>query len=232
MSESSEPTSSQLDDIELAEPAAKTYEHHTDVPYLFGEDNQQWSLRVLPARDTSHDRSIPAGSCLEYPSHEGLEGCDAVGAPAATPRRCDARLAHTSGAVTNGMHHEHPPHLSRRLSEARSEASEGGVIHFGQASSGTVTVDVLCPAFVLNEQTWPQGRMIGRTPAEIISQRVCTGLGVHKSSLCYFEMKEVPPSQLRPSGRYAVAIERGGASPYILNDGFASRTAKHVNTLF
>jgi hypothetical protein len=229
MSESSEPTSSQLDDIALAEPAEKTYEHHTDVPFIFGEDNQQWSLRVMPARESIQDRIVTADSCLEFPSLGGLEVCNAVGTPIATPRRCDARLSHNSGAVTNSMHHEHPAHLSRRVSEARSEVSEGGAMHLGETCSGTVTVDLLCQAFVLNEQTWPQGHRLGRTPAEVISQRACTGLGVEKSSLRYYEMKEVPGCQLRPSGRYAVAIERAGASACLHDD---KRGAVRINGFF
>jgi hypothetical protein len=213
MSESSEPTSSQLDDIELAESRTKTYEHHTDVGFLFGEEKQRWSLPVMPARESPCGQSSSTKGDAEY---------DFLCAPAVEnitpqkvstrPRTEDAavRVSHDSGAGSDGA--QHAQQALQRRTQALSEASEDGFFGAPEPScSYTVTVDVLSTAFSLNERSWQQGYHLGKTPADVICQRTCTGLGVDQSSLTYFELREVPASQLRPSGHYAVAIDRSGA---------------------
>ena len=194
MSESSSPTSSQLDDIELAEPLAKTYEHQTNVGLLFGRDDaQQCSPRIgmMPARD----RASASEECLALRTRRSGE---------------DGRLERHSGASPDGVqaHRGMPSFAPRRPLGRLSDASEPETTRTG---GHTVTVDLLSPAFVLNEHAWQQGHRLGRGPAEIIAQRSCTGLGVDGCSLRYFELREVPSSDLRPCGHYAVAIDRAGA---------------------
>lgn len=209
MSESSDPTSSQLDDIELAEPCTKRYEHHTDVGYMFGEEKQQWSLPVMPARDSpgaqsssikGTEFSVLSASAIEDRSHHG----DSM---ARLREQDDGRLEHAPTQQSGAPH----MHTRRRVSEARSDTSEDACMRVAESScSHTVTVDVLSTAFTLNQQAWQQGYQLGHSPAEIISRRACTGLGIDQSSLRYYELREVPVCQLRSSGHYAVAIERSG----------------------
>jgi hypothetical protein len=209
MSESSEPTSSQLDDIELAQPAAKLYEHQTDVRFLFpGEENQQWSLPVMPTHDsvrTGHLELSELRMIGDEPGHSFTSRAQAC------RNEGMARLSFDSGAVSDAYYREPEP-TPRRVSETRSDASENGILRIPEVGPHTVVVELVSPAFVLNEHTWRQGLELGRCPAEIICQRVCTGLGVEKGSLRYFELKEVPVSQMRSSGRYAVSIDRAGAN--------------------
>lgn len=207
MSESSEPTSSQLDDIELAEPVAKTYEHHTDVDFMFGEPGaaqHQWSVPVMPTRESAREHSRRDSGQFENAAFRlaGSAGRRGDGAGEAQSRDSAARLAHDSGAAVD--------ELQRDLSDAQSDISEDGLVRWGE-HSGVVTVDLLSPAFVLNEQAWQQGARLGKTPADVIRQRACTGLGVERAKLRYFELREVERRQLRASGRYAVAVDRAGA---------------------
>lgn len=202
MSESSSPTSSQLDDIELAEPLAKTYEHQTNVGLLFSGDPQQCSPRIgmMPARDR-----VAAGEAQEEYAMLRTPRGGEVPRESARLERC------RSGASPDGMQqrrHAASTHAPRRL-DSWSAVMEP------RAGGGTVTVDVLSPAFLLNEHAWQQGHRLGRGPAEIIAQRSCTGLGVDAGSLRYFELREVSAGEIdvRACGHYAVAIDRAGAPP-------------------
>jgi hypothetical protein len=209
MSESSSVTSSQLDDIELAAPQSKTFEHHTDVGYMFGEEKPQWSLPVMPARESpaAHSSSTKVD---EYGTSSTFAMERAPAEVTARPEHVESRFERDSGATPDEC--QGRPRPRHRFSDARSEASVDANVRVSEASSSyTVTVDVLSTAFTLTEQAWQQGYQLGRSPADVICQRACTGLGVDKGSLRYFELAEVPASQLRPSGRYAVAIDRSGA---------------------
>ena len=213
MSESSV-TSSQLDDIELAEPNSKRYEHHTDVGYMFGEETPQWSLPVMPQRGSAHAQG--ASHLPDDSSSSSLAALDhRAGADALTQQRQSvaSRLEHDSGAAPDSV--RHATQAGHRLVEARPDAMEDSVARRAPAGSCTVTVDVLSPAFTLTEHTWQQGSMLGKSPADIICQRACTGLGVDRESLRYFELSEVPASQLQSSRHYAVSIDRSGASHFV-----------------
>ena len=205
MSESSsEPTSSQLDDIELAQSRNKTYEHDTDVGFLFGKEKQQWGLPVMPGRDSPQAISSSMKDEADY----HLSSAPAVESAPRGPDARDAlaRLTHDSGAVPGVPTPAAPPFASRH-SELRDA-------HFARAPDGiqgqSVTIDVLSAAFTLNEHAWQQGRSMGKSPSDVICQRTCTGLGVDNGSLRYYELREVPASQLQPSGHYAVAVDRSG----------------------
>lgn len=215
MSESSEPTSSQLDDIELAEPVAKTYEHHTDVEFMFGEPSgaQQWSVPVMPtlasAREHARHDSDHGWENAAF-RLAGTAGRRVEGGSEAHARDSAARLAHDSGAAVDELQRVDDDQSSQCLSDGQSDVSEDGIMHFDE--HGSVVLDLLSPAFTLNEQAWQQGARLGKSPADIIRQRACTGLGVERAKLRYFELREVSAQQLRASGRYAIAVDRAGAT--------------------
>lgn len=212
MSESSsEPTSSQLDDIELAESRTKTYEHQTDVGLLFGKEKQQWSLPGVAARESPQDvsSSMKDEGDFHLISTPAVESSTQQQAPSHM-EALEARLTHDSGAVSGTG--PAGPHVFRGDRQGYGEASDVGFVPAPNGSRGsTVTVDVLSAAFTLNEHTWQQGYQIGKSPADIICQRTCTGLGVDHGSLRYYELRQVPASQLQPDGHYAVAVDRSGA---------------------
>ena len=63
---------------------------------------------------------------------------------------------------------------------------------------------------MLNEHAWQQGAALGLSPAEIVSQRAVTGLGVDHGAIKFYQLKEVQSHELRAPGRYAVQVERSG----------------------
>ena len=205
MSESSSPTSSQLDDVDLAQPHSKQYEHDTDVGYMFGE--QQWrslgrgNPASQPAIDKAEDRSGFSGSSTREriraePAHTSAEH-------ALNDSEC---ASHTTAHPQFSFHHQQRDRPS-------SEASDEACTRCTDASC-TVTVDMLSPAFTLTAQAWQQAQHLGKSPADVICQRACTGLGVDRACLRYFELREVPATQLRAAGRYAVAVDRSGVHSY------------------
>jgi hypothetical protein len=142
----------------------------------------------------------------------GDETCQSMNSrPQAFTNEGVARLSYDSGAVSDAYYRE-PERTPRRMSEERSDVSENGPLRLAEAGARTVVVELVSPAFVLNEHTWRQGSHLGQTTAEVICQRVCTSLGVEQGSLRYFELKEVPVSQMGSSGHFAISIDRAGAN--------------------
>lgn len=74
-----------------------------------------------------------------------------------------------------------------------------------------MTVDLLSSAFVLDNRLWEQCAARGYTPADVITRRTCRGLGIDRSDLTFFELREVPVDELRTQGQYAVRVNRAGA---------------------
>lgn len=206
-------TSSQLDDIDLAAPQSKTFEHHTDVGYMFGQGVRQPSLTIRDVRGKLGAASPSLARDGESSSFSGdVIRAAAPGVARPRSRGDGAEQEDSSPSRAIGDTEQASGHAQARMSQERSEVSAEGNVRLRDAScSYTVTVDVLSSAFTLTEQAWQQGYRLNKSPAEVISQRACTGLGIDPSSLTYFELTQVPASQLRPSGRYAVAIDRSGA---------------------
>jgi hypothetical protein len=219
MSESSV-TSSQLDDIDFAVPHTKVYEHQTDVESLFKDTalsghqkqfrrpelsrgfEQQISshaVRVTPARENSGDlpdvNKIALGGRRDEPATADIHS--------------RGRIHHDSGAAPDSNSVQR--HQFSRASLQSSDASDLLSVHMRDScGNSTVNVDLLSPAFVLNEHAWQQGATLGLSPAEIVSQRAVTGLGVDHGAIKFFQLKEVQAHEIRAPGRYAVQIDRSG----------------------
>jgi hypothetical protein len=209
-------TSSQLDDIDLVsvDPRKKVYEHQTDVGSLFKDTRAQ---QFRPEMGANYEQ-IPSHAVHSIPARDIGEDLPDMQNVALEPREMSStadihsqgRIRHNSGAAPDlsaaQMHHVH------RTSLQSSDTSD---VRFMQrresCGNATVNVDLLSPAFVLNEHAWQQGALLGLSPAEIVSQRAVTGLGVDHGAIKFYQLNEVQAHELRAPGRYAVHVERSGA---------------------
>lgn len=216
MSESESVTSSQLDDIDFAivSPRNKVYEHQTDVSSLFKDARAQ---QFRPEMGASYEQ-LASHAVRGIPARENSEDLPDMENIALEPREMSSpadihsrgRIQHDSGAAPDSKAAQ--MHQFNRTSLQSSDTSD--MMYMQRRDScgnSTVNVDLLSPAFVLNEHTWNQGAALGLSPADIVSQRAVTGLGVDHGAIKFYQLKEVQPHELRAPGRYAVQVERSGA---------------------
>ena len=209
-------TSSQLDDIDFAvvSPRNKVYEHQTDVGSLFKDARAQ---QFRPEMGQSFEQ-IASHAVRGIPARENSEDLPDVENIALEPREMAStadmysrgRIQHNSGAAPDSkaaqMHH-----FTRRSLQSSDTSDMMPMQRRESCGNSTVNVDLLSPAFVLNEHTWQQGATLGLSPADVVSQRAVTGLGVGHGAIKFYQLKEVQSHELRAPGRYAVQVERSGA---------------------
>eukprot|EP00892_Ulva_mutabilis_P010217 jgi/Ulvmu1/7568/UM037_0112.1 len=225
MSESSV-TSSQLDDIDLAVPANKLYEHQSDVPsplYVARSpaDGSMYSdAGPLPGAWHQPDRPRSIDERGHSPSALGgipgersgdLLRQDPTSPMVAieSPLQGRGRIMQDSGAAPDTAPAQRHAYVATSIPS--SDASENVPARLRDpAGNATVTVDLLSPAFVLNEHQWQQASMIGVPPSDVISQRVVTGLGIDASFVRFYQLREVKQHEIVPTGHYAAYIDRSG----------------------
>lgn len=226
MSESSV-TSSQLDDIDLAVPANRVYEHQSDAPSPLyaarspiyassiysdsGPPPGSWHQQdqACSIDERGHSPSAVGGIPGDRSSEILRQDTNSNMVAIESPLHGRGRIMQDSGATPDtapAQRHAYVP-----TSIPSSDASENVPAPLRDlAGNATVTVDLLSPAFVLNEQQWQQASMVGVPASEVISQRVVSGLGVDSRSVRFYQLKEVQQHEILPSGHYAVYIDRSG----------------------
>lgn len=234
MSESSV-TSSQLDDIDLAVPAKKQYEHQSDVPSpLYAARNPADGSSIYsdtgpppgPWHQSDQPRSIDERG--HSPSAVGGISADRSGDllrqdPSSTmvamesPLHGRGRIMQDSGAAPDTAPAQRHAYVATSIPS--SDASENVTARLRDPSGvATVTVDLLSPAFVINDHQLQQASLVGVPPSDVISQRAISGLGIDARSVRYYQLKEVQPHEILPTGHYAVYIDRSGMHPLLSDD--------------
>lgn len=227
MSESSV-TSSQLDDIDLAVPANKLYEHQSDVP------SPLYAARSPIDGSSMYSDSAPPGlwhqadqpCAMDERGHSPLAVGDMPGERSGDIMRQDpgsnmmasesplpgrGRMLQDSGAAPDTSPGQRHAYIAASLPS--SDASENVIAPLRDPAGNTaVTVDLLSPAFLLNEHAWQQASSAGIPPSEVISQRVVSGLGIDPAAVRFYQLKEVQQHEILPTGHYAVYIDRSGMS--------------------
>lgn len=226
MSESSV-TSSQLDDIDLAVPANKLYEHQSDVPSpLYAarspiDGSSMYSDSVPPpglwhqadqrcAMDERGHSPLAVGGMPGERSGDIMRqdpGSKMVASE--SPVHGRGRILQDSGAAPDTSPGQRHAYVAASIPS--SDASENVVAPLRDpAGNAAVTVDLLSPAFLLNEHAWQQASYAGITPSEVIGQRVVSGLGIDPAAVRFYQLKEVQQHEILPTGHYAVYIDRSG----------------------
>lgn len=223
MSESSV-TSSQLDDIDLAVPAHKQYEPQADAPsplYVARSPVDGSSLYSDSApppglwAQTDQPRSLDerGHSPLPGSSMPGDRGGEMVASSNVvsmeSPLHGRGRIMQDSGAAPDNSPAQGHSYVATSLPS--SDASENVPAPLRDpVGNAAVTVDLMCPAFVLNEHTWQQASSTGMTPSEFVIQRVSSGFGVDRRALRFYQLKEVQQHEMHATGYYGVYIDRAG----------------------
>lgn len=227
MSDYSSVTSSQLDDIDLAVPANKLYEHQSDVPSpLYAArspaDGSSMYSDSAPPPGLWHQADQPCSmdergrSPLAIGGLPGERSGDNMRQDSASnivavdsPLHGRGRIMQDSGAAPDTSPGQRHAYVAASVPSSDASVNVAGPLR-DSAGNAAVTVDLLSPAFLLNEHAWQQASPAGVSPSQVISQRVVSGLGVDPRAVRFYQLKEVQKDEILPTGHYAVYIDRSG----------------------